>query len=449
MPNAGLAGARAVVVGGSLTGLVATRVLADHFGEVVLVERDRFPDGPDARKGIPQARHIHVLLKEGERILADYFPGICDELVRDGAFRIDMAADTRWRHFGGWKARFRSGMDMLSQSRPLLEWKVRGRVASLPNVRLLDAREGAGLALDGGRVGGLQVTRDGGEGAEVLPADLVVDASGRGSRLPRWLERAGFAAPPETEVRVDVGYASRFYRRPDPAPADWLGLMIYPRPGGTRLGVLFPVEGGRWMVTLVGWFGDHPPADDMGFLDFARSLDAPDLHDAIRDAEPLSAPALHRFPSNRRRHYERLTHPPDGVVALGDAFCSFNPIYGQGMTTGALGARTLDRCLASQVVARGGEALRNFPAHYHRRLAHVIDTPWLLTTVEDLRSPAAVGPRPSWAPLAHWYTEQVHRLTWRDRAVAQRFLEVMHLSASPRSLLHPYVVFRALTQGWA
>ena len=130
---------RAVVAGGSLTGLLAARVLASHFDEVVLVERDRFPDGAEWRKGVPQARHVHVLLKQGERVVAEYFPGICDELVRDGAFRVDMAGDTRWLHFGDWKARFPSGMTMLSQSRAFLEWKVRARVAALPNVRVIDA----------------------------------------------------------------------------------------------------------------------------------------------------------------------------------------------------------------------------------------------------------------------------------------------------------------------
>ena len=224
-------------------------------------------------------------------------------------------------------------------------------------------------------------------------------------------------------------------------PGRRTGLMIYPRRGGTRLGVLFPVEGERWMVTLVGWFGDHPRADERDFLAFAASLDAPDLHDAIRDAEPLSPVALHRFPSNRRRHYERLARLPESLAVLGDAFCSFNPIYGQGMTTGALGARTLDRCLAG---GRDGLARR-----FHRALAGVIDGPWLLTTTEDLRSPSAVGPRPRWVPLVHWYTERVHRLTWNDRIVARRFLEVMHLTASPRALLHPYVAYRALTLGRA
>ena len=425
-----------MVAGGSLTGLLAARVLADHFDDVLLVERDHIPDGAEWRKGVPQARHVHVLLKQGERIVADYFPGICDELVHDGSYRVDMAGDTRWLHFGDWKVRFPSGMTMLSQSRAFLEWKVRARVAELVNVRLRDGHDVAGLRVDDGRVSGVRlVAHDG--GADDVAADLFVDASGRGSRMPQWLAQIGVAPPRETEVRVDVGYASRFYRRPDPLPCDWLGLMIYPTPPGTRLGVLFPVENDRWMVTLVGWFGDHPGASDAEFLEFARTLDADDLHGAIRDAEPLSPVALHKFPSNRRRHYEEIHDLPDGLAVVGDAFCSFNPIYGQGMTTGALGARTLDSCL------RAGAA-PGWTRRFHHMLADVIATPWLLTTTEDFRSPAAEGERPRWTSLLNWYTERIHRLTWSDPFVAGRFLEVMHLTATPRALFHPYIVCRAL-----
>jgi 2-polyprenyl-6-methoxyphenol hydroxylase-like FAD-dependent oxidoreductase len=313
---------------------------------------------------------------------------------------------------------------------------------------VLDGCDAAGIVVEGGRVRGLRVTARGADAAPAdLAAELVADAGGRGSRMPRWLEEVGYLAPEETEVQVDVGYASRFYRRPPNHAADWTGLMIYPPPGGTRLGVLFPVEDDRWMVTLVGWFGDHPTADDAGFLDFARSLDASDLHAAIRDAEPCSPVAIHRFPSDRRRHYERLRRLPEGVAVLGDAFCSFNPIYGQGMTTGALAAQTLDRMLASQRRLRAD--LDGFAGRFHHALSHVIDSPWLMTTTEDLRSPRAVGRRPRWMPLVHWYTERIHRLTWRDRTVGLRFLEVMHLTASPRALLHPWVMLRALTAGRA
>ncbi|HEY2387449.1 MAG TPA: FAD-dependent monooxygenase [Candidatus Binatia bacterium] len=458
IPSDGFGGGRALVIGGSLSGLLAARVLADHFEQVTVLERDVVTDEPAARKGVPQGRHVHVLLKQGERILARYFPGICDDLERGGATRVDMARDTRWFYFGNWKARFPSGLEMLCQSRPFLDGMVRRHVAGLSRVRLLQGVDAAGLALDGrGRIAGVRVTRrtgdtvDGGRAGDaatdMLAADLVVDASGRGSRMPAWLAEAGWPAPAETEVRVDVGYASRCFRRPRGHDADWTGLMIYPKPPGTRLGVLFPIEDDRWMVTLVGWFGDHPAGDEAGFLDFARSLDVPDLYDAIRGAEPVSPIALHKFPSNRRRHYERLPRLPEGLAVLGDAFCSFNPIYGQGMTGGALGAQTLDAALGAQRTRHGAGELAGFSAAFQQRLGEVIDTPWLLTTTEDLRHPAAEGRRAPWVPLLQWYTARVQRLTWSDHFVGRRFLEVMHLTETPRVLFHPYIVYRALAYG--
>jgi 2-polyprenyl-6-methoxyphenol hydroxylase-like FAD-dependent oxidoreductase len=444
--SSGLEGGRAIVVGGSITGLLAARALSEHFSSVTLVERDRFPDGPCFRKGLPQMRHVHVLLKQGERVIAHYFPGLLPELIEGGAHLIDMGGDLRWFNFGNWKARCQSGMDFFCQSRGFFEWKIRQRVASLDGVRMLDECDVAGYTLDStGRISGVKIHRAPGT-EDRLDAELVVDASGRGSRTPQWLDQLGFGKPIETEVGVDVGYASRFYRRPEKTPGDWTGLMIYPKPPGTRLGVLFPVEDNRWMVTLVGWFGDHPPVDECGFLEFAASLPVPDLYRAIKDAEPVSPIASHRFPSNRRRHYERMQRFPEGLVVLGDALCSFNPIYGQGMTTGALGVRLLDDSLHEQRRLGGSGTLVGFPHRFQRKIARVIDSPWLLTTTEDFRSPRTVGRRAWWTAALCWYTGRIHRLTWSDRFTARRFLEVMHLTVGPAALFHPYIVFRALTQ---
>ena len=430
-------GDHAVVVGGSLTGLMATAALARHFAQVTLVERDPLPATPEPRKGAPQARHVHVLLKQGERILADLFPGLVDELLAGGATQVDMAGDTRWFYFGAWKARFASGVDFLSQSRSFLEWRVRQRLAEQPNVRLRHECDASGLVLDADRrVRGVRL----GDAGETLAADLVVDATGRVSRATGWLAAVGLPGPRESEVKVAVGYASRIYRRTARGLGDCQALFVYPRPPGTRLGVLVPIEGDRWMATLVGWFGDHPPDDEAGFLAFADSLPVPDFADAIRDAEPLSPIVLHKFPSNLRRHYEDLATMPEGLAVIGDALCSFNPIYGQGMTTGAIGARTLDRAFAG-----GAEVGNGFSRPFQRRLAQAIDSPWLLTTCEDLRSAACEGERPVWMPLLHWYTRRVQQLTWRDQFVGQRFLEVMHLTRTARALFHPYILMRVLT----
>jgi len=446
--GSGVRAARAIVIGGSITGLLAARALTEHFTSVSLVERDSFPDGPDFRKGLPQMRHVHVLLKQGERVMEHYFPELLPELIAGGAHLIDMGGDLRWFNFGNWKTRFQSGVDFFCQTRGFLEWTIRQRVASLDGVSILDNCEVLGYTLEPtGRVSGVRIRRAGETADDNLEAELVVDASGRGSRTPQWLDSLGFGKPTETEVRVDVGYASRFYRRPEKAPGDWTGLMIYPKPPGTRLGVLFPVEDNRWMVTLVGWFGDHPPTDEHGFREFAASLPVPDLFNAIQDAEPVSPIASHKFPSNRRRHYEQMQRFPEGLVVLGDALCSFNPIYGQGMTTGALGVRLLDDSLRERRQNGSSARVGGFSRGFQRKIARVIDSPWLLTTTEDFRSPRTVGGR-AWSTAAlGWYTARIHRLTWSDRFTARRFLEVMHLTVRPTALFHPYIVFRALTQG--
>jgi len=435
-------GRHAVVIGGSIAGLVAAGALARHFERVTLVERDEYPEAPAPRKGTPQARHVHVLLKQGELAIERLFPGFFAELVARGGQRVDTAGDARWHYFGGWKARFTSGIEMVSQSRALLEWSLRERVVALPSSELI---AGDVIGLDAptpDRVRGVRLRRRGGraEDSETLAADLVVDASGRGSRMPHWLEELGCGAPPESEVKVDVGYASRFYER-TAAPRDWSALLCHPRHPDTRCGVLLPIEDGRWMLTLVGWFGDHPPAADAAFLEWARSLAVTDLYDAVKDAKPVSEVALHRFPSNRRRHYERLPALPDGLAVLGDAACSFNPVYAQGMATSALGAAALDECLAGE---RGAER-PGFSRRFQARLARVTDAPWLLAIGEDFRSPKAEGCRPPFMPLLGWYTARVHELTWRDRFAAKRFLEVMHLVRRPSALFHPRIAFRAIT----
>jgi len=444
--EAGFGGAHALVVGGSIAGLVAAAALSPHFARVTLVERDRYPESPEVRKGTPQARHVHVLLKQGEAAVEHFFPGLFAELVAEGGQRVDTAGDARWHYFGGWKARFTSGVEMVSQSRAFFEWKLRQRLAGRANVAVI-CGDAVGLVTDSARrVCGARVRRREPESSEVelIGADLVVDASGRGSRMPQWLADHGFERAPESEVGVDVGYATRFYKRTN-TPRDWKALLVHPRVPDTRCGVLLPVEGERWMLTLVGWYGDHPPADEAGFLDFAASLAAHEIHDAVKDAEPTSPIALHKFPSNRRRHYERIALP-DGLAVLGDAACSFNPVYAQGMAAGALGARALDECLHEQRRQRGPGDLTGFTRRFQRELARVTDRPWLLSTSEDFRSPKAVGVRPRWMPLLGWYTARVHELTWRDPFTAKRFLEVMHLVRPPTALFHPYIVLRALTR---
>jgi hypothetical protein len=274
-----------------LAGLLAARVLAPRFGEVLLVERDRLPlDASDveaARKGVPQGRHVHGLLPRGGQALERLFPGISREMEAAGAIPVDLGADLRWFHFGGYKHRFRTGLRGLAQSRPRLEWHVRRRCLELDNLRLHQGWEALRPVAGRNRsaVVGIDLRPLDGGRPERVDADLVVDASGRGSRAGTWLEALGHERPRASVVRVDVGYTSRLYRR----CAGDLGqdgaklLLVYAQPpAGRRVGAAFPIEGDRWIVTLGGWLGERAPADEAGFLAYTRSLPVPDLHDLAR-----------------------------------------------------------------------------------------------------------------------------------------------------------------------
>jgi 2-polyprenyl-6-methoxyphenol hydroxylase-like FAD-dependent oxidoreductase len=447
-PGAFFGGKHAVVIGSSIAGLLAGRVLADHFDQVTIIERDALVDGPEARKGVPQGRHAHGLLDRGAQIMEGLFPGFFAELKADGALAMDMAATIRWYQYGTWKIKTHSGITVHIQSRPFLEWKLRRRVAALPNVRILDETDALHplTTLDQSRITGVQIRRRGANpGEEALEADLVVDASGRGSRTPQWLTALGYGQVEENIIKIDVGYTSRIYRRPAHVPVDQV-VVIFPKPPAeSRVGMILPMEGDRWMVSLSGWLHDYPPTDEAGFLEYARSLPVPDVYEAMKDAEPLTPIVAHKIPSNQRRRYERMVRFPEGLVVLGDALCSFNPIYGQGMTTAALDVMELDRCLREQRRGHAPGDIRGLAQHFHRRASKIIDVPWMLATGEDFRFPQISGPRPLGQRLLHWYTARLHTVTGYDAGVLTQFLQVMHMLKSPLALFTPPMIWRVLT----
>lgn len=437
-------GRRAVVMGGSMAGLCAARVASDHFDEVVLVERDALdPSATGPRKGVPQGRHLHALLARGEQLLGDLFPGLGADLEREGATRVDFAKDLAWHHFGGWKTRTDSGVRMLCTTRPLLESHVRRRVLARAGMTKLDEHEVEGLTMsqDKRRLSGILVRPRGGSGVpEEISADLVIDAMGRGSRTPNWLEELGFSRPEETTVKVRVGYASRIYRRPDPSPHPWQALFVVGAPTSHRLGAIFPVEGGRWMTVLAGIAGDHPSAEPEAFLDFAKNMPTDELYRALRDAEPLTDIETYKYPAHLRHHYERLDPVPEGLAVVGDAFASFNPIFGQGMTTACLEAVALGESLAAQRWACGQGVIEGLSRRYHKAAAKVSVLPWLMSTGEDFRFPEIEGDRPFFHPAMAWATAKIHRATQTDPEVHRRFLRVMHMLAGLEELAHPRVL---------
>jgi flavin-dependent dehydrogenase len=429
---------RAVVVGASLAGLVAARVLRDHFDEVLVVERDHVPHGPEARSGVPQSKHIHVLLVRGAQILEELFPGFRDELIGGGAPTVDWPSEVLWLAPAGWVQRTGTPFQLISPSRDFLDWTVRTRVLAHDGVRLIDGNDAIGLmaAAPRSRVTGVTV-RSRADGTKTeLEADLVVDASGRNSHASEWLGTLGYPPPRESVVNAFLGYSSRVYEPPDGIEADWKAIVLTSRPPDSkRAGVLFPLNGGLWHVTLVGTGHDYPPTDESGFIEFARTLRSPILHDVLADARPVTSISGYRRTENQLRHFERMGSFPDGFVVLGDAASAFNPVYAQGMSVAGLSGLVLQSWL------RGGGP----SATFQRRLAKAVATPWLLATSEDFRFPTTVGGRPNVVTrLMHRYIDRVIAVATVDDVVLDTFIGVVHLIRPPSALFHPAIAARVL-----
>jgi 2-polyprenyl-6-methoxyphenol hydroxylase-like FAD-dependent oxidoreductase len=443
-------GASAVVIGGSIAGLVSARILSDYFEQVTLIERDPLPDNNEPRKGVPQGRHGHGLLGRGQLLMTHYFPGLVEELQKQGGLPVDLGYDAGWYQGGHWRLRVSSGLTVSVQSRPLLEGTIRRRVHALPNVRILEEHDAEGLQMNAAHtaVTGVSVRHRGDSASPTtIAADLVVDAGGRGSRTPHWLEEAGYPRVEETQVKMDVGYTSRIFRRTPVAGADWKAIIIIPTPPETRMGILLPIEGDRWMVSLVGWHQDYAPTDDEGFLQFARSLAQPTIYEVIKDAEPLTPIAIHKIPSNQWRRYDRMSRFPEGLAVLGDALCSFNPTYAQGMTTSTLYADALDSCLQKQARSSAGD-LTGLADHFRKRAARVVANPWQMATGEDFRYAKTEGKRPAVLPVMHRYLDRVFTAEGYDPYVVKHFLQVLHMIRPPATMFLPQVAIRVLTARW-
>jgi 2-polyprenyl-6-methoxyphenol hydroxylase-like FAD-dependent oxidoreductase len=435
-----------IVIGASMAGMLAARVLSDFFEQVTVLDRDALPDGSESRSGVPQAKHLHVLLPRGRRILESYFPGITSELQLAGSELLDIANDVAWLTAYGWGARFASEFEGLSSTRDLLDSIVRARLKQLPNVEVLHSCEVTSLVGKPEGVEGVRLRLRGERMAfvdETLWADFVVATTGRNSTVPGWLKDLGLPEPEVDCVNAHVGYASRMFRRPENFRADWRAIFIQAAPpAAKRAGVLFPMEKNRWLVTLQGGDRDYPPTDEAGFLEFAGSLRSPMLYEAITNAEALSPISSYRATENRLRHYERLKTWPERFLVIGDAVCAFNPVYGQGMTTAALAAENLRRTLTEQ-----GSALNGLARRFQKRLARINSAPWMLATSEDLRYAGTEGAVASLSTkFMHNYIAHMLRSATQNSSVRKRFLEVQGMLKEPETIFRPSVVLQVLKQ---
>lgn len=434
---------QAVIIGGSMAGLAAARALSPYFETVVIVERDEQPTSYDPRKAVPQGHHVHALLKSGELALETLFPQLTDELVRRGAKRIDFSKDLRWLHGGKWKLRYDSGFEIMIQSRPLLEQVVRERVQALENVRFYNACEVERIntTADKSKVTSVIITSMETRSRKLaLDVDLLVDASGRGSKMPQWLESLGYLAPPETRLKIDLTYSSRLYQAPEDRQFDWKLLVVNPHsPKFLRAGYIFPVENNHWLVTLAGYSGDVTPTDNDSFAEYAKGLAQPDIYNIMQDLTPLSNVKVYSVPYTVRRHYEN-TRLPDGVIIIGDAFCAFDPVYGQGMSTAAKESLVLNQMLANENSA----SLPSLGKRFHKKAAQIVDAPWMLTSSEDFRYPRTVGTKSPLIPILHWYSQHVFALSATDRQVFEAFRQVMHLLEGAEALFKPSIAFKVI-----
>lgn len=465
--SSGSSSRRAIVIGGSIAGLLAARVLTDYFDRVTIVERDslllrrtllsenafnkrdgdssasRFPEQPVSRPGVPQSPYTHVLLTRGQRILEQLFPGLEDELARYKAPLIDWTADCALLLPNGWSPRFSSEITTRACTRNLREAVIGQRLDNYSSVEFLEATQVIGLLTnpDHTVVTGVRVKDGNGTEAE-LPAHFVVDASGRNSKAPKWLQGLGYGMPQETVVNSFLGYSCRMYESLNGSSSNYKALYVMPKaPDHPRGCVICQVEEGRWMVALIGVGRDYPPTDEVGFLNFAQSLRSPEIYQAIKDAKPLSPIYGYRRTENRWHHYERLSRFPENFIVVGDAVCAFNPVYGQGMSVAALGALTLDRCFKQQERRRSHQELTGLAQRFQKQLAKANNVPWLMATSDDFRWSTTEGKPPGFTTrLMHWYLDCVMQAASESAEVYRVFAAVIHLLEPPTALFHPQIV---------
>jgi 2-polyprenyl-6-methoxyphenol hydroxylase-like FAD-dependent oxidoreductase len=421
-----------------MAGLAAARVLSDRYSNVTVLDRDTLPDGPEPRRGVPQSSQPHILLVSGLRELTDQFPGLDDELTALGGVRFDTGLGLCAYRFGRRWPAARTDLDLVSVTRPRLETVLRERVAALPGVAIRDQVAVSGLAGSDGVVTGVVL-----DTGETLDAALVVDCTGRGARSDRWLAALGVPAPAQTEIKVGVSYATRVYARKPGDLQGWQGALVLPvAPREKRSGFALPVEGDRWLVSIGGWHVPDPPADAESFERCAKDLPDPIIASLISRAEPLTDVMIAKFPSSRWRHFEQLTHLPTGYVALGDAICSFNPIYGQGMTCAAKEASTLGAALDAHGRRAGPETARQ----YYAAAAKIVETPWQFAVGGDFNYPETTGPRPRGIALRNWFARRIAYASQVDPEVNATFASVQHLVTPPEVLFRPRFVVRVLRQ---
>lgn len=430
-------GSRAIIIGASHAGLCAARVLSDHFEEVLLFEKDARPDGYVTHPGVPAGKHIHVLQAGAQMLLEEMFPASSplgsfrDQMVAAGSVHFDSGVGFRVFGPGGYNRKEPLGIEVLTQTRPLIEETIRKNIDAISNVACLWQQRVSGLYSEGdGVIGGVTLRDPSGD--DVMEADFVVDASGRGSRGITWLEALGYSAPPSSEINIGIKYTTvLFERAEDPKREEW-GFVIrdFPR---TKIGTsLIAVENDQWLVSVSGRLGQVPRDGLDGLMQDMKELATPDVYDILKDCPVTVPPTSFNFPSNLWHHFDKMDAFPEGFATIGDAVISLNPLYGQGMTSGVSQAKILGQTF--QTLKDQGRAISGAAESFRLAQATFVVEPWMRAAIGDFVFPEATGDKPENFAEEIAFNQALMSVAKDDRELRLKIMRVNQFLDPPETI---------------
>ncbi|UFI00200.1 NAD(P)/FAD-dependent oxidoreductase [Bacillus toyonensis] len=432
---------KAIVIGGSMAGKFAAKALSTSFKEVIILEVGDKWDGKASRKRVPQSDHPHVLLKGGEKAIEELFPTIMNELIKAGSIINNFTRDLKWHQFGLWKQPFIGEVHMIQQSRPLLEWHIQKRIDQISNITITYKTLVNGLLVDGklNKVCGVKVKYLETGMQEEVHADIVVDASGFGSKSMEWLREYEIEVQ-EEKVRIDLFYATKMFQLKENEELDCCNMLMSPSFPENPYGVLIQtIEDNRYFVTFSGYANEKAPQTDDEFYDFAENLSISNVTEFLNKAEGITDIKTYKIPYQVRRRFDLVNNVPEGLLVVGDAQCRFDPVFGQGVSVAAMEAHQLQLLLQSRK-----QLDKTFTQQFYKKTADIIEIPWDMTTTEISRHPQLKRELTTKQKFQLWYTKQIYRLSASDSDVYIRLVRVMNLIRSPFHLFHPKVLLAVL-----
>jgi 2-polyprenyl-6-methoxyphenol hydroxylase-like FAD-dependent oxidoreductase len=432
---------KAIVIGGSMAGKFAAKALSTSFKEVIILEVGDKWDGKASRKRVPQSDHPHVLLKGGEKAIEELFPTITNELIKAGSIINNFTRDLKWHQFGLWKQPFIGEVHMIQQSRPLLEWHIQKRIDQISNITITYKTLVNGLLVDGklNKVCGVKVKYLETGMQEEVHADIVIDASGFGSKSMEWLREYEIEVQ-EEKVRIDLFYATKMFQLKENQELDCCNMLMSPSFPENPYGVLIQtIEDNRYFVTFSGYANEKAPQTDDEFYDFAENLSISNVTDFLNKAEGITDIKTYKIPYQVRRRFDLVNNVPEGLLVVGDAQCRFDPVFGQGVSVAAMEAHQLQLLLQSRK-----QLDKTFTQQFYKKTADIIEIPWDMTTTEISRHPQLKRELTTKQKFQLWYTKQIYRLSASDSDVYIRLVRVMNLIRSPFHLFHPKVLLAVL-----